>query len=208
MLLVGLTGGIASGKSLVLRVLEDLGARTIDADQVGKDLTAPGSQAIKEVVRHFGPDYLLPDGQLNRPFMAETIFGDPEKRRLLENILHPRIGGEIESRIERFAIEDPSAVVVVEAALMIEINYHEDFDKLLVVYADEESQVERLMARDKLSRHEAYRRLNAQMPLEAKLDVADYVIDNSGRPEEAIRETIKIFNHLKKLAAVPAPPER
>jgi dephospho-CoA kinase len=199
-LLVGLTGGIASGKSLVRGYFEELGARTIDADQVSRDLVSPGSEAWSRILAAFGPDYLNPDGTLHRRRMAETIFTDSAKRHRLEQILHPLIGNEIAARIQRFGEEDPGAVVVVDAALLVEIGSHEDFDRLVVVYADERTRVNRLMARDHLTRHEAFQRILAQMPLEEKLELADFVIDNTGSPQDTRREAMRVYNHLLSLA--------
>lgn len=200
MLLVGLTGGIASGKSLVCRILEELGARTIDADQVSRDMVAPGSDAWNAIARDFGSEFLNSDDTLNRKKMADLIFADPRMRIRLESILHPRIGDEIANRIKQYSTKDPSSIIVVDAALMIEIGKHEDFDKVIVVYADEQSRVDRMVQRDGLSRSDAYRRILSQMPLENKLDLADYVIDNSGSMEDTRRQTVKVFNLLRSCA--------
>jgi dephospho-CoA kinase len=199
--LVGLTGGIASGKTLVRRVFKELGAKTIDADDVSRELTAPGTPAAEAVLREFGPAYFLPDGTLDRKGLAEVVFADEEKRRRLEAILHPLIGDTIAARVEAFAARDPDAVIVVDAALLIETGMTEIFDAVVVVYADVETRVARLMARDGVSRHAAHLRINAQMPLERKLDLADFVVDNNALPEDARREAMGVYNRLLGRAA-------
>ncbi len=198
-LLVGLTGGIASGKTLVRGFFEELGARTIDADQVSRELTSPGSPAWDGIVSSFGRDILLPDGGLDRKKLADLIFANAGERARLEAILHPLIGDEIAARIQRFSAEDPQAVIVLDAALLIEVGRQEDFNRLVVVYADEETRLARLMARDGLSRHDAHRRILAQMPLEAKLEYADFVIDNSGSREETRKQAQRVFEELRTL---------
>ncbi len=198
MLLIGLTGGIASGKTLVRRFFEDLGARTIDADEVSRELVSPGSVAGDRIAAGFGREYFNPDGTLNRGKLADLIFDDPVSRVKLETILHPLIADEIAARIRRYAEEDPEAIVVVDAALLVETGMYRDFDKLVVVYATEEARIERLMARDGIARSEAYRRIASQLPLEAKLNVADYVVNNSSTPEDTRREAMKIFNRIKR----------
>jgi len=200
MLLVGLTGGIASGKTLVRGYLEELGARTIDADAVARELVSPETAAWHEVIQEFGEKYLHPDGSLDRRSVADLIFADPEKRKRLEAIIHPLIADEIAARIKRHSRENPEGIIVVDAALMIEVDKHENFDRLIVVYADEETRIRRLMGRDHLTRHEAYQRIQAQMPLELKLNFADFVIDNGLTPEDTRRETIRVFQSLLQLA--------
>jgi dephospho-CoA kinase len=200
MLLVGLTGGIASGKTLVRGYLEELGVKTIDADAVARELVSPETAAWQEIIREFGEDYLRPDGSLDRRSVADLIFSDLEKRKRLEAIIHPLIADEIAARIKRYSLENPNGIIVVDAALMIEVDKHENFDKLIVVYADEETRIRRLMERDQLTRHEAYQRILAQMPLELKLNFADFVIDNNLTPEDTRRETIRVFQSLLQLA--------
>ncbi len=198
MIIAGLTGGIGSGKSTVRRFFAELGARTADADEISRELVVPGSDALSEIVDRFGSSCLLPDGRLDRRHMAETVFTDPEARHDLERILHPRIGRAIDDFIAQCAEENPGAVVVVEVALLYEVGLEENFDRVVLAYADESTRIERLMRRDGLARNEAYTRLLAQLPLESKLNPADFVIDTGGSWEATRQRTAAIYNALEE----------
>lgn len=200
MLKVGLTGGIASGKSAVARIFGDIGARVIDADVVARDLVRPGYPLLARIAADFGQEVLLPDGQLDRARLARVIFADAGKRRALEAVLHPPIMREIEMLAAAFGRAERDAIVVVEAALIVEIGRAGDFDRLVAVWATPEQQLQRMMARDGLEREEAERRLAAQMPLEEKCRVAHLVVDNSGTPEDCRTDALRVFAELRRLA--------
>ena len=200
-LLVGLTGGIASGKSTACRFFRELGAHIVDADQVSRDLVKPFSPAWKEIVEAFGPEILEENNEIDRAKLADIIFSHAEKRGILEGIIHPGIADEISRRVEDLKRRDPDGVIIVDAALMIEVGRHEDYERLLVVYTDEETQARRLMERDLLGKAEAYSRIEAQMPLAGKIEYADYIIDNNGSSENTRKEVERVFLELLKLVA-------
>jgi dephospho-CoA kinase len=196
MLKVGLTGSIAVGKSFVLGVLRELGARTIDADSVAREVVKPGTAGLKAVVEEFGDEILKPDGSLNRSALGTIVFADEEKRQKLNSILHPFIIARQDEIIRLWEEETPEAIVVVDAALMIESGGYKRFDKLIVVHCQTEIQLERLMKRENISREEAERRINAQMPQEEKKKHGDYLIDTSGGFESARQQTAEVWQEL------------
>lgn len=180
---IGLTGGIASGKSTVARELSALGVTVIDADALAREIVAKGTEGLAEVVRAFGEDVLRPDGSLDRERLGARVFQDPDARARLNAITHPRIGQLSAERIAA-AIESDSPYVVYEAPLLVETGAHRGLAALVVVAIPPETQLTRLIARDGLSTEAANARLAAQAPLEAKLAAADYVIRNdAGLPE-------------------------
>src|SRR5688572_8792929 len=164
MLKVGLTGSIAVGKSFVLGVLRELGARVLDADVVAREVVEPGTAGLTAVVDEFGADILKPDGSLNRAALGSIVFADDERRQKLNSILHPFIISSQDEIMRQWERETPQTIAVVDAALMIESGGYKRFDKLIVVHCQPEIQIERLMKRDIISRAEAERRINAQMP--------------------------------------------
>jgi dephospho-CoA kinase len=200
MLLVGLTGGVASGKSTVSRILREEGAYIIDADQIAKELVTPDSPVSQELVRVFGRDILQQDGSVDRKKLAARIFLDPEQRNRLNGILHPRIRETICERVRRIVRSDPGAIVIVDAALLIEVGWHREVDEVIVVTSSAEQQIDRLGKRDGLAPEQAERILAAQMAQEEKVKVADFIISNEGALEETIRKTREVFDKLKKTA--------
>ncbi len=198
MILVGLTGGIASGKSLVAKVLKDLGAHIIDADKIVHDLLEPGQQAWEEVLAYFGIGIQLPGGTIDRRKLGELVFSDPGKRAWLNHCLHPKVFEVYTSQVRHLCVRQPDAIVVFDAALLIETGYHKQMDKVIVVYADEEHQLKRLMERDRFTRDQAVARIRSQMPLGEKRSHADYVIENTGNRKETERQARAIFELLKK----------
>lgn len=200
MIIIGLTGGIASGKSLVAKVFRDLGGHLIDADKIVHDLLEPGQPAWKEIVEHFGKGIQLPDGCINRRKLGEIVFNDREKREFLNKCLHPRVFEAYQSRLRHLRDRQPDAVVVLDAALLVETGYHKKMDKLVVVYASEEQQLDRLMERDGFSRKQAMARIRSQMPLSEKRLHADYVIENTGTREDTERQARQIFAEFKREA--------
>jgi dephospho-CoA kinase len=197
MLVVGLTGGVASGKTTVSRILQQEGAYLIDADLIARELVQPQTPTWSELIRVFGREILEKDESINRKALADRVFSNPQKRGQLEKILHPQISREIDRRIEEIRKKDPEAVVVVDAALLVETGAHRRMDKLIVVTATEAQQVERLGRRAGAAPQEAREILSAQMPLAEKLKVADFIIRNEGALEETIRRAKEIFQDLK-----------
>jgi dephospho-CoA kinase len=206
MLKVGLTGSIAVGKSFVLSVLADLGCATFDADKIAHRVMEPGREAHEDILREFGPEVLAPDGSIDRMKLGAIVFRDSARRARLNEIVHPRVIAEQDRLIREVAARDPDAIVVVDAALMIESGGYKRFDKLVVAYCDRETQIKRLMKRNKITREEAERRVGAQMSSEEKRRYADYVIDTSGTFDETRERVIEVYNKLVKesLSAWPA----
>ncbi|MCE5199679.1 MAG: dephospho-CoA kinase [Armatimonadota bacterium] len=183
--IIGVTGSIGTGKSTVLRMLERLGARTLSADDISREVMAVGTPAYCEVVERFGETILSADGSIDRPELAEVIFADDQARRDLEEITHPRIIGQIKDEIEKFRKSSPSsqAVLAVEIPLLIECGLEGIVDEVLLVAAEQQTQVDRLTSRSGISRDEALRRIGAQMPISEKIAHADRVIWNDGSLE-------------------------
>ena len=177
-LLVGLTGGIATGKSTVSEILARLGAVLVDADQLAREVVAPGEPALAEVVREFG-DVLRPDGTLDRKKLAAIVFAEPSRRKRLEAILHPAIRARFDARLDALTREGFEGIVVFDAPVMIESGGYKNMDRLIVVVTDEATQRARLVARD-ADAADGERRIASQMPLAEKAKLADYVIDNTG----------------------------
>ena len=200
MLLVGLTGGIASGKSLVARALQDLGARLIDADRIVHELLEPGQQAWQEVRNHFGDGILLPDGCIDRRKLGEIVFNDEEKRTWLNGCLHPRVFDAFLAQVRHLASRPQDTIVVLDAALLIETGYHRKMDRVIVVYAGPEQQLKRLMERDNFTEAQALARIRSQMPLAEKRGYADYIIDNTGTRERAGLQVRDVYAKLKQEA--------
>ena len=200
MLIVGLTGGVASGKTTVSRVLKKEGAYIIDADQMARELVQPHTPAWKKLVTTFGKDILREDGSLHRKKLADKVFTNPRQRKLLNQILHPRMRKEMERRAKEIGQKDSEAVVVIDAPLLVELGDHRKMDKLIVVTSTQKQQIERLKEREGASEEEARKVLASQMPLGEKLKVADFVIRNEGCLEETRRMTKEVFQELKKIA--------
>jgi len=182
--LLGLTGGIAAGKSTVAAVLTELGARVISADDLARRVVEPGTPALAEIAARFGDEYIGPDGRLDRKALGEKVFSNRVARRALEAIVLPRIRDAFERELSRIRAEAPDAVVVYDAPLLIEAGAHRKVDMVIVVAVDEATQVRRLMERDGLSEDEARQRLAAQLPLEERLKRADEVVDGALSPED------------------------
>ncbi|MCU0560157.1 MAG: dephospho-CoA kinase [Desulfobacterales bacterium] len=196
MLVAGLTGGIASGKSTVSAVLAEAGARVIDADRIAREIVRRGTVAHKRILAHFGGRILGPDGDIDRRRLAEIVFDDPHERRVLEGIVHPGVQEEIARRLERLRRENAGAVVVLDVPLLFESGMHHGLAEVIVVYVPEAVQLERLMRRDRLPQAAALARIRAQMPLAAKRALATRVIDNSGTPEQTRRQALEICRQL------------
>jgi len=203
MLHVGLTGGIACGKSTVAAMMRELGCRVLDADALARRLIEPGQPAYDEVLKEFGSQVRAADGRIDRAKLAAIVFANPARLERLNRIVHPRVVDALDRELAELARTEPGAVVVVEAALLIEASYHERLDRLVVAWCEPEQQVERLLARG-MAREEALRRIGAQMQLDQKRRMADDEIDCSGSLEETRRQVIGIVARLKQLAAATA----
>ena len=180
MLTVGLTGGIGSGKSEVSKRLAELGAVVIDADKIAREVVEPGTAGLRDVVATFGSDVLLPDGTLDREGLGRIVFGDPDKLASLNAIVHPLVGERIATIMADVERDHPDAVVVYDVPLLVENNLQDRYDVVVVVAASTDTQLQRLTANRGMRPEDAQARIAAQAPLEAKLAVADYVIDNDG----------------------------
>ena len=212
MLKVGLTGGIASGKSVVGEMFVALGAKLVQADRIAHSLMQPGEAVYKEVVRHFGREILHPDGSVNRAKLAEIAFGpaaDGEGQRAsrieeLNRIVHPVVIRSQDEWMNEMGRQEPHAVAIVEAALILEAGAAKRFDRLVVVTCNAEQRVARFAARQKIdletARKEVARRMAAQLPDEEKIKAADYVIDNSGSLDQTREQVREVWSHLSAAA--------
>jgi dephospho-CoA kinase len=196
MLKVGLTGGIASGKSTVSEMLKDKGCTVIDADQVAHNLIRKGNPAYAPVVEAFGAQILGPAGEIDRKKLGALVFEDPLLLETLNRILHPEVIRQIVMTCDTIHAEQPRAKVVVDASLMIESGFYKCFQYLVVVTCTLEQQVDRLMARRGLSEQQARQRISIQIPLDQKVRLANYVIDNSGSLESARAQVDNLFDEL------------
>ena len=196
MLRVGLTGSIAVGKSFVASVFTELGCHVLDADQTAREVVMPGTPGLQALVVEFGEQVLTADGTLDRKRLGAIVFADEEKRQRLNHILHPFIIARQDEILNEWERNDPRGIGIVDAALMIESGGYKRFDKLIVVHCRPEVQLERLILRDKLSRDEAQRRIDSQMPQEEKQKFADYLIDTSDGFDLTRVRTIEVHNKL------------
>ena len=190
---VGLTGGVASGKSTVSAILAELGAVVIDADQLAREVVAPGTEGLAEVVAAFGEDVLTAEGELDRPAMGAIVFADPEKRRVLESIIHPRVRARA-AEIE--AAAPPGAVVVHDIPLLAETGQGNGFDAVVVVDVPAEVQVERMTGIRGMTREDAQARIGAQATREQRRAIATYVIENTGSLEDLRTEVERVLDEL------------
>jgi dephospho-CoA kinase len=196
MLKVGLTGSIAVGKSYVLSILRGLGCLTFDADKIAHSVMEPGRAAHADIVREFGREVLSGDGGIDRARLGAIVFADDERRKRLNEIVHPRVIEEQNRLLEDAEAASPNKIAVVDAALMIESGGYKRFDKLVVVYCDRESQINRLMRRNQITREDAERRVRAQMSSDEKRRYGDYEIDTTGTTEETRRRVTEVYNRL------------
>lgn len=197
-LLVGLTGGIATGKSVVSGLLQSLGCVLIDADVLAREVVEPGQPALAEIVAEFGRGVLGPDGRLDRKALGAIVFAEAGRRKRLEAITHPRIRERLARSLADLQSQHFRGLVVFDAPVMIESGNHKNMDRLVVVVADEATQLARLQARDGIGREEALQRIRSQMPLAEKAKLADYVIHNSG--DRAVTEAQVRRAHAALLA--------
>ncbi|GIO62376.1 dephospho-CoA kinase [Paenibacillus cineris] len=191
---IGLTGGIATGKSTVSALLVSKGALLVDADVIAREVMLPGHPVLAAAVEHFGQAILLPDGTLDRRRLGDIVFHDPAERKALNDITHPAIRQEIREQMQTFEREHPDRLIVVDIPLLFESGLEAMFEQVLLVYAPFEVQVERLMERNRLTKDEAVARIRSQMDIEEKKKRADVVIDNSGQPSETERQVDEFWN--------------
>jgi dephospho-CoA kinase len=198
-LLLAVTGGIATGKSTVSKMLEEMGAPVVDFDLLAREVVEPEKPAWKEIVEFFGKQVLQGDGRIDRKKLSAIVFSDMEKRKKLEGFTHPRIFEEFHRRVREIAAEDPDAIIQADIPLLVELNIQYRFHKVLLAYIPEANQLERLMKRDGISREAAMSILKAQVPIEEKKGYADYVIHNEGSLEETRKQVEAVWKELKKI---------
>jgi len=203
-LILGVTGGIASGKSMVTEAFRSLGACVVSADELSREAVAPGSETLARLVAQFGRGILLPDGSLDRKALAERIFRDRGARAALNRITHPAIASLAEMRLQEL-VRQGERLIVYEAPLLFEAGAEGRVDAVLVVRIEESQQLARLMRRDGLNEAQARARIAAQMPQAEKVARADFVIDNSGTPEGTLRQVKSLFSRLETALPPSAP---
>jgi len=199
MLIVGVTGGVASGKTTVSRIFEEEGAYLIDADQIARELVQPNRPAWKEITRAFGKEILEKDGTIDRKRLADIAFSDSGRRRILNNILHPRIKKEMGKRAREIGRKDPGAIVIFDVPLLVETGFHQDVDRVVVVASKEIQQIERLKKRAGVSEEETRRIISSQMKIEEKVKAADFVIRNEGSIETTRTRAREVFQELRRI---------
>jgi dephospho-CoA kinase len=201
MLRVGLTGGIASGKSTVGRMFVDLGCHLLDSDQLTHELLEPGQAVHDSVVREFGTQIRAHDGTIDRRILGEIVFKDPESRQKLNSLVHPAVIQRQRDWLEQTAAHDPAGIAIVDAALMIEVGTYKNYDKIVVVTCRPEIQKQRLLERSGLTNEQIDARIRSQMPLSEKVNYADFVIDNSGDLPNTRRQVQEVNSRLRELAS-------
>lgn len=200
MLRIGLTGSIAVGKTFVTKVFRELGCFVLDADLTAREVIAPGTTGWQRIVENFGEAVLASDAQIDRATLGAIVFADAEKRALLNSIVHPLVFDRQNEWLARVEAENPRAIAIIDAALMIESGGYRRFDKIIVVWCQPETQIRRLMKRNNFSRGEAIQRIAAQMPQEEKKRYADFLIETTDGFDEARRRTEAVFKKLVELA--------
>ena len=199
MLKVGLTGGIASGKSFVGEALAGFGCLLIQADELGHEALASGGEAYQPVVQEFGREILTGDGTIDRRALAARVFADPERLARLNALVHPVVFRREDELISAFAVSHPGGIAVVEAAILIETGSYSRFDKMILVTCGEQQQVERAMRREGALESDIRARISRQMPLAEKRKYADFVIDTSGEKEDTLRQTRAVYDVLRRI---------
>jgi dephospho-CoA kinase len=199
MLKVGLTGGLACGKTFVGQALAGLGCHLIQADELGHQVLLPAGEAYSDVVREFGSGILNIDGTIDRKRLGVEVFGKPERLAALNRLVHPHVFRRERELIGQFEQSDPHGIVVVEAAILIETGTYKEYDRLILVECEERQQVERSLKRDHTDRAEVLARLSRQMPLEEKRKFAHYLIDTSGSKEDTLRRVREVYGALRRI---------
>jgi dephospho-CoA kinase len=198
MVVVGLTGGLASGKSTVARLFQSLGARIIDADTLARTVVQPGKPAWKDILKEFGPHVLSSDRTINRQALAKIAFDSPKKLQVLQQIIHPRVAREQAKQAKKIHQDCPHAVIIYDAALLLEAGAQTRMNHIIVVTADRATQIARACRRDGLTKTQALRRIRQQMPLRQKLKYADAVLDGTwsrSRLRRAVQSLYRTYTH-------------
>jgi dephospho-CoA kinase len=198
-LLLGVTGGIASGKTTIADMLKELGAHTIDFDILARHVVEPGKQALKEIIAYFGDKVILNNGHLDRKKLSEIVFQDDEKRKRLESIVHPYIFEEFTRRVREIAKKDPYAIIQAVIPLLFEVRLQHLVHKILVVYVPKQRQIERLIMRDGITKEEAADRLKAQLPISEKVIYGDFMINNDCPVEETKKQVEDLWQALNTI---------
>jgi len=200
MVIVALTGGIGSGKSTVAKMCKDEGAYVIDYDHLARLVVEPDKPAWKDIIAYFGPEILSPDRTLNRSALGEIVFSDVKSRKALEGFTHPRIFDERDTLIKAIKAKDPFSIVVIDFPLLFELGLSKKFDKVILASVPRDVQLKRIIKRDGLQIKEAERRLDAQIPIEEKRSLSDYIINTNGSLDDTRNQVRKVINELKELA--------
>jgi dephospho-CoA kinase len=195
---VGLTGGLASGKSFVGQALADLGCLWIQADELGHRALAPGGESYEGVIHEFGAGILKEDGSIDRKKLADHVFEDPERLGRLNRLVHPPVIRQEEELMREYARREPSGIAVVEAAILVETGGQGRFDCLIVAWCDEEQQIERALRREGATREQVLARLKRQIPLKEKVKLADYVVNTSGSKEDTLAQVRNVYDSLRR----------
>lgn len=199
MIIAGLTGGLACGKSFVARVLGEMGCCVIEADEIGHEVIEPGAEAYEAVLAAFGREIMGEDGRIDRSKLARRAFGSEAEIERLNAIIHPAVRARARRRIGEIGAEDRHAIVIYVAAILIESGAHREMDKIIVVTCPREQQIARAMERPGASEANILARLDRQMPMEKKRTWADYLIDTGGTKEDTLRQTRIVYEDLRKL---------
>ncbi|MEY9953460.1 dephospho-CoA kinase [Leifsonia sp. EB34] len=197
MQLIGLTGGIASGKSTIASRLAKLGAVVVDADRIAREVVEPGTPALAEIAASFGPGVIAPDGSLDRPALGAIVFGDPDALQKLNGITHPAVLAASTARFEAAAAADPAAIVVYDVPLLVESANEYPFDLVVVAHADAATRIDRLVRLRGMDRAEAERRIGSQASDEERLAVADVVIDTDGALDRTLEQVDELWESLR-----------
>ncbi|HDH87996.1 MAG: dephospho-CoA kinase [Deltaproteobacteria bacterium] len=205
MLTIGLTGGIGSGKSSVAEMFKDEGAYVIDFDYLARVVVEPDSPAWKDIVDYFGQEILSSDKTLNRSKLAEIVFSDAQSRMVLEGFTHPRIFEKSDTLLKDIKKKDPKAIIIVDIPLLFELSLKQKFDKVILVYISRDLQIERAIQRGVLTKEEIEKRLNAQINIEKKKLLSDYIINNEGSLRNTRDQVRKVTHELKKLVSIQPP---
>jgi len=199
MIIIGLTGGIGSGKSSVAEMFKDEGAYVIDFDYLARVVVEPDAPAWRDIVDYFGPEILFPDRTLNRSKLAEIVFSDAQSRKVLEGFTHPRIFEKRDTLLKDIKTKYPNAIVIVDVPLLFELSLNKKFDIIILVYVSRDVQIQRAIQRGLLTKEEVEKRLQAQIPIEKKKLLSDYIINNEGSLKNTRDQVRKVIHELKKL---------
>ncbi len=198
MLRVGLTGSISVGKSFVCELFREQGCEVLDSDRTAREVVEPNQKGLHLIVEHFGAGVLTSDGQLDRNKLGAIVFSNSEQLQLLNELLHPLIQERQDKWLRGKELENPDVIAIIDAALLIESGGYKRFDKIVVVWCDNQVQLERLIERDGIDRETALKKINSQLSQEEKKSYADFLIDTSGGFEETSQNTKAVFDRLKE----------